>query len=132
MSQTKEPSADRAILIAEDEPINFMLLQKMLEKTAYKVLWAKNGQEAVNMALSDKSICLILMDIRMPLIDGIEATRTIHAKAPNLPIVAVTAYTLRNEKEKCKKAGAVGFLSKPVRPSKLIPLVEYLMSPDNI
>jgi len=132
MSQNKESSADKAILIAEDEPINFMLLQKMLEKTSYKVLWAKNGKEAVDMALSDNSICLILMDIRMPLIDGIEATRTIHAKAPNLAIVAVTAYTLSNEKEKCMKAGAVGFLSKPVRPSELIPLVENLMCSDNI
>lgn len=130
MNPNIEPASDRAILIAEDEPINFMLLQKMLEQTSYKVLWAKNGKEAVDMALVDNSISLILMDIRMPLIDGIEATKIIHAKMPGLPIVAVTAYTLSNEKQKCKEAGAIGFLSKPVRPSELIPLVESLMCPD--
>jgi len=128
MSTIEDSSSDRAILIAEDEPINFMLLEKMLEKTAYRILWAKNGQEAVDMALIDSTICLILMDIRMPLIDGIEATRIIHNKMPELPIVAVTAYTLSDEKRKCKEAGAVGFLSKPIRPSKLIPMVENLMS----
>lgn len=131
MNQKIEPASDRAILIAEDEPINFMLLQKMLEQTNYKVLWAKNGKEAVDMALVDNSISLILMDIRMPLIDGIEATKIIHTKMPGLPIVAVTAYTLSNEKAKCKEAGAIGFLSKPVRPSELIPLVESLMCNDN-
>ncbi|MEA1875868.1 MAG: response regulator, partial [Bacteroidota bacterium] len=115
MNPNIEPASDRAILIAEDEPINFMLLQKMLEQTTYKVLWAKNGKEAVDMALVDNSIYLILMDIRMPLIDGIEATKIIHSKIPGLPIVAVTAYTLSNEKQRCMEAGAIGFLSKPVR-----------------
>ncbi|MCK5822238.1 MAG: response regulator [Bacteroidales bacterium] len=128
MSQGEESTSKKTILIAEDEPINFMLLQKMLERTGFEILWGKNGQEAVDMAVANNSVCLILMDIRMPLIDGIEATKIIHNKKPNIHIVAVTAYTLSNEKEKCKEAGAVGFLSKPVRPTELIPLVEKLMN----
>lgn len=124
-----ESSLEKTILIAEDEPINFMLLQKILEKVNSKIIWAKNGKEAVDKAFSDKSIGLILMDIRMPIMDGVEATKIINKKLPELPIVAVTAYTLSNEKEKCKEAGAVGFLTKPVRPSEIIPLVNKLLFP---
>ncbi len=129
MNQPTQSSEEKIILIAEDEPINFMLLQKMLEKTGYKILWAKNGQEAVDNATNNLNIRLILMDIRMPIMDGIEATRIIRSQKPDLPIVAVTAYTLSNEKIKCKEAGSTDFLSKPVRPAILLPLVEKLMGP---
>lgn len=123
-----ESIEEKTILIAEDEPINFMLLKKMLEKVNCKIIWAKNGQDAIDLVQSDESICLVLMDIRMPIMDGLTATSTIHSSHPDLPIVAVTAYTLSNEKEKCKEAGAVDFLSKPVRPTELIPLVERLIA----
>ena len=123
--QTAEPSY---ILIAEDEPINFMLLQKMLEKFGYPVIWAKNGQEAVEHCASNSAIELVLMDIRMPIMDGLEATRQIRTLDPKLPIYAVTAYTLSNEKEKCAEAGASGFLSKPVRPSELADVVLSIKS----
>ena len=101
-----------------------MLLQKMLEKTDCEILWAKDGQEAIDIANTEKSICLVLMDIRMPILDGIDATRIIHDTLPDLPIVAVTAFTLSNEKDKCEEAGAVGFLSKPVMPEELMRVVE--------
>lgn len=115
---------EKIILIAEDEPINFMLLQKMLEKTQMGIIWAKNGQEAVDHTNSNPSICLVLMDIRMPVMDGIEATRIIHEQIPDLPIISVTAYTLSNERDKCKEAGAADFLSKPVNPASLIKMVD--------
>ena len=112
-----------SILIAEDEPINFMLLQKMLEKTNYDIIWAKNGEEAVEKAKTEKSIKLILMDIRMPKLGGIEATQQIRQAGIDLPIYAVTAYTLSNEREKCSDAGANGFITKPVNPKELMEVV---------
>lgn len=125
----KEPQSEKKIiLIAEDEPINFMLLQKMLEKCERKVIWAKNGQEAVQIATSNPQVGIILMDIRMPIMDGITATQTIRKTLKELPIIALTAYTLSNEREKCTEAGTTAFLTKPVRPNELLPLIEELIS----
>lgn len=112
------------VLIAEDEPINFMLLEKMIEPTGAKVIWAKNGLQAVEMTRNNPDISLILMDIRMPQMNGIEATIIIRAEYPNLPIIAVTAYTLSNEKETCKQAGTSAFLTKPVRPKELMRVIQ--------
>jgi len=114
---------ERTVLIAEDEPINFMLLRKILEITACKVIWAKNGQEAVD-AVGKEPIDLILMDIRMPVLDGIKATRIITENKPGLPIIAVTAFNLSNEAEQCQEAGCCGFLNKPVMPKELLELIE--------
>ena len=109
----------RLVLIAEDEPINFMLIRKILEVTSCRVIWAKNGREAVEMATSQHPD-LILMDIRMPEMDGITATKLIRKSFPDLPIIAVTAFSLSNEAEKCQEAGASGFITKPVMPATLL------------
>jgi len=107
------------ILIAEDEPINYMLIKKILEATSCKVIWAKNGREAVDMT-ADQHPDIVLMDIRMPEMDGITATRLIRDSFPDLPIIAVTAFNLSNEAERCQEAGASGFLTKPVMPAPLL------------
>lgn len=103
-----------------------MLLQKMLEKLSFNIIWAKNGEEAVTTVQKDPSIVLVLMDIRMPKMNGIDATRLIHQEYPQLPVVAVTAFNLSNEKEQCIQAGASGFLTKPINPAKLIQTVQEL------
>lgn len=117
-----------SILIAEDEPINFMLLQKMLEKTNYSIIWAKNGEEAVEKAKTEESIKIILMDIRMPKLSGIEATQQIREASIDLPIYAVTAYTLSNEREKFTDVGGTGFITKPVNPKELMEVVNSVSS----
>ena len=127
MTQNSAPTPARTILIAEDEPINFMLLEKMLEKVPARIVWAKNGQEAVDKIRQDSSIVLILMDIRMPKMNGIEATRIIVNEKPGLPVVAVTAFNLSNEREQCLEAGAAGFLTKPVNPEKLHKTVQQFI-----
>lgn len=124
MGQEGNNTSSGSILIAEDEPINFMLLQKMLEKVPAKILWAKNGKEAVDRVRQDSTIQLILMDIRMPKMNGIEATEIIAKEFPEMPVVAVTAFNLSNERELCLAAGASGFLTKPVDPVKLIKTVK--------
>ncbi len=124
MAKSDKIFQDQLILIAEDEPINFMLLEKMLEPTGAGIIWAKNGKEAVEMTRSNPDIRLILMDIRMPEMNGIEATLILRAEFPELPIIAVTAYSLSNEKEACEQAGTTAFITKPVSPKVLVELIK--------
>ncbi|HET9571822.1 MAG TPA: ATP-binding protein [Bacteroidales bacterium] len=102
------------ILIAEDEDINYFFLETLLQPMNWKLLRAKNGQEAIDIAQSDPSICLILMDIRMPIMDGYLAAIEIKKFRPDLPILAQTAYAIDNEIE---KYGAVfdDYMTKPLR-----------------
>jgi two-component system, cell cycle response regulator DivK len=127
MSDNHYKWPDKVILIAEDEMINFMLLNKVLESTASKVFWAKNGLEAVALN-QERNPDVILMDLRMPEMNGIDATKAIRKTHPHLPIVAVTAFALDNEAQQCQDAGCSAFLTKPVRPVILYELLEKLFA----
>jgi CheY-like chemotaxis protein len=102
----------KTILVAEDNDSNYILMTYIL-KRKYQYLRAKNGQEAVDMA--DKGgIDLILMDIKMPVMDGLEATEKIKAAHPEIPIIALTANAFDSDRQLAMKAGCNDFLSKPV------------------
>lgn len=102
----------KTILIAEDNESNFILMTYILRKH-YQILRAHDGLEAVDMA--DKGgFDLILMDIKMPMMDGLEATRIIKEKHPAIPIIALTANAFDTDRELAIQAGCDGFLSKPV------------------
>jgi CheY-like chemotaxis protein len=105
----------KTILIAEDEQSNFDFLKILFIRMDIKVLWAKDGLEAVSMCETDSSINLVLMDIKMPLLNGYEATRLIKAKRPDLPIIAQTAYAMLSDKIESENAGCDGYLSKPIK-----------------
>ncbi len=116
------------ILVAEDEDINFYYLRESLRNTGIEILRAKNGIEAINLSESDSKINLILMDIKMPEVNGLDATRYISHTRPDLPIVAITAYAMESDKKVCLEAGCVDYLSKPVMREKLIQiLTKYLL-----
>jgi len=102
----------KKILIAEDNDSNFMLMTYIL-KDKYEVLRAVNGQDAVNL-LKRTDVDLVLMDMKMPVMDGKEATRLIKAEHPNLPVVALTANAFENDRQEAFAAGCDEFLSKPV------------------
>ena len=102
------------ILIAEDEDINFLFLETLLQPMNWKLLRARNGQEAVEMARADLSIRLILMDIRMPIMDGFQAATIIKEFRPELPILAQTAYANDFEIEKYR-AVFDDYMTKPLR-----------------
>jgi CheY-like chemotaxis protein len=104
---------NKVILVAEDVPTNFLLIKKSLRKSEAQVLWAKNGQEAVDMVKSGEKIDLVLMDIRMPIMNGLNATMEIKKIRPELPIVAQTAYAMDGDKEKSLDAGCDDYISKP-------------------
>lgn len=115
----------KTILIAEDNDSNYILMTYILKKS-YQFLRAKNGQEAVEMA-GNGNIDLILMDMKMPVMDGVEATKIIKEKKPNLPIVALTANAFESDRQTMMDAGCDEFLSKPVSSEKCLATIEELI-----
>jgi CheY-like chemotaxis protein len=112
------------ILIAEDEEINFMYLEEVLRRTNANVIRACDGLEAVNLFKENLSIDIVLMDIKMPVMDGIQATKLIKAERSNIPIIATTAYALGGDKEKFLQAGCDDYLSKPIRKDDLLAMIK--------
>ena len=106
--------SDKVILVVEDEHINFRYIQEILKRTSAEVVRAENGQEAIDIARS-MPLDLILMDIKLPILDGYEATRKIRESNTTVPIIAQTAYVMSGEEEKTKDAGCDAYLTKPLR-----------------
>ena len=106
----------KKILVAEDNDSNFILMSYILKKF-YQFERAKNGQEAVEMA--DKGqFDIVLMDIKMPIMNGLEATKAIKAKHPDLPIVALTANAFDSDRQLAEEAGCDDFLSNCIETIK--------------
>jgi signal transduction histidine kinase/ligand-binding sensor domain-containing protein/DNA-binding response OmpR family regulator len=112
------------IMFAEDNLINQQLTLKILSKLGYEPPMAENGQEVLEM-LGQEHYDLILMDVQMPEMDGLEATRTIRRYAQEQPvIIAMTANAMQGDKEICMEAGMDDYLSKPVKPDELVKMLE--------
>ena len=113
--------AKNTILIAEDDEINFFYMNALLTReTDSKIFHAKNGRDAIELFKTNNDIKLILMDIKMPEIDGLEATRQIKLINPDIPIIAITAYAMSGDEERVLAAGCDGYLSKPISKEKLL------------
>ncbi len=118
----------KTILIAEDEPSNYHILEILLSNTKSKLLWARNGQEAIDLFKENKdSIDIILMDIQMPIKNGLVATREIKAMSKNVPILVQTAYALSGDKERFLKAGCDDYISKPIEKDLLFEKIGKLI-----
>ncbi|KLV07288.1 chemotaxis protein CheY [Photobacterium aquae] len=102
------------ILVAEDSPTNQLVVKLMLEKRGHQVNIAPNGQMAVEMIADGKGYDLILMDISMPVMDGIQATKILRSHGIKLPIIALTANVMRADQEKYQQVGMNGLLAKPI------------------
>lgn len=110
-------SKEYTILIAEDEESNFLYLETLISdhmKIDSSILRAKNGLEAIEICKNNKEIDLLLLDLKMPLMNGFEAAKLIREFLPSLPIVAETAYIFKEEIERAKLAGCNDFVSKPI------------------
>jgi len=123
----------RRVLVAEDNPVNQLVVRRLLEDLGCTVVLVANGQEAVEVAFD--GFDLVLMDVSMPLMDGLEATRAIREKEaalglPRLPVVALTANTLPDDAELCRKAGMDRFVSKPLRRAILNEILVELALPE--
>ena len=116
----------KTILIAEDEDLNFKLLEAFLSGTKFKLIRAVNGLEAVEMSRSH-SVDLILMDIKMPKMDGYEATKQIRQFLPDLPVIAQTAYSTDADKDRAFASGCSDFITKPINKELLMVKIKELL-----
>ncbi len=122
--QKTTSKSQASILIVEDDDSNAMYLQLALKQTGIKLIRVENGLKAVEICRNDPGIQLILMDIRMPVMDGIEATKTIRQFNREVIIIAQTAYVFSDERYKAIEAGCNDFIAKPVNRDQLIKLVK--------
>ena len=111
--------SDKTILVAEDDYLNYLLIQKLLESTKAKLIRANNGQEAVELFGKKEKVDLILMDIKMPVMNGYEAIKIIRNSSSTIPIIAQTAYAMSNEKQMAVEAGCNYYITKPINHSEL-------------
>ena len=102
------------ILVAEDEEHNFELIKEFLSGSGLRILHARDGKEAVEVFKKEKDIALVIMDIKMPVMGGFEATAAIKAVRPGVPVIAVTAYAQSGDRKKALEAGCDDYLSKPL------------------
>jgi len=111
--------SNKTILVVEDEDINQFFFKSALQITNANVIFASNGREGINEALTNMNIDCILMDIRLPEVNGYEATQSIKAVRADLPIIVQTAYALNNERLLAWEAGCDEYITKPVKISVL-------------
>ncbi len=119
--------AGKTILIAEDEDTNFLFFKELFKKSGVKLLWVRTGKDAVDAVRINKDISLVLMDCKMPEMDGFEATIQIKKIKPQLPIIAQTAFAMSDEREKCLSVGSNAYISKPINSNELYAILnKYL------
>ena len=123
------------ILVAEDNLVNQTVVSRFLEKKGNHVTVVNNGREAL-LALERESFDLVLMDVQMPEMDGLEATTIIRAREQadggHLPVLALTAYAMKGDEDRCLHAGMDGYVSKPVRPEELFAAIELVLAAKQI
>ncbi|HRW22303.1 MAG TPA: response regulator [Bacteroidales bacterium] len=124
ISDTKKTT----VLIAEDNELNFIYLKELLKKYNFEVIRASNGKEAVDTCKSNTEIGLVFMDIKMPVLNGYEATEIIKHNNPNLPVIIQSAYAMEEDLEFAKNVGCNAYLTKPINSQKLYFVVDNLIN----
>ena len=119
----------KTILIVEDEPRNLKLLRDLLQRFGYEILEATDGEQGMKSA-GEKMPDLILMDIMMPIMDGLEATRIIKAdiKTKHIPIIALTSYAMKGDREKTIEAGCDAYIAKPIDIQEVLKTIENFLT----
>jgi len=132
----KQTCGPLRILLAEDNPVNQLLAVKLLEKHGHVVALAGNGKEAVDAIAAGGEFDLVLMDVQMPEVSGYEATRQIRemerGTARHIPIIAMTAFAMAEDRERCLAAGMDSYISKPIKIRQFIDLVASVVGPSPI
>ena len=118
------------VLVVEDNQVNQKVVTTVLRKRGFTVELANNGVEALEMLERDDRYRLVIMDVQMPVMDGLETTRRIrlNPKWRRLPILAMTAHAMNGDRERCLSAGMNGYISKPVHPAHLLSVMDEYMS----
>jgi CheY-like chemotaxis protein len=129
---TREPLGRRLrILLAEDNAVNQKFAVKALERQGHEAIVACNGREALAI-LEEQPFDLVLMDVQMPELDGLEATVAIRQRekvnGAHIPILAMTAHAMKGDRERCLEAGMDGYVAKPIHPAELAEAIESLLA----
>ncbi len=133
VSQEETSKSDkRTILIAEDDVLGYSYLKTVIAKAGFTCVHAKNGEEAVSLARSNNQLTLVLMDLKMPVLDGIEASKQIREFNKTIPIIALTAYTKTGDEHKAIEAGCNDYLAKPVGKDELLGRIRLYVAPDKM
>ena len=119
----------KTVLVVEDNETSNIYFEAAMRKTNALLLWAKNGRQAIEIVRKTDKIDLILMDINMPEMDGIEATRIIKKEFPHIVIVVQTAFILSGEERMCQEAGCDEFITKPIRLKYLLDTINNYLTP---
>jgi CheY-like chemotaxis protein len=121
---------EKTVLLVEDNEDNLVVYRTILEHVGYKVIEARDGEEGVTQARQQRPD-LILMDISIPKIDGWEATQRLKSDEQTraIPIIALTAHALEEDRQKAVQAGCDGYLAKPVEPRRVVQEVERFVGP---
>ncbi|MGA1823062.1 MAG: response regulator [bacterium] len=128
-----ESKIDYTVLVAEDDFLNQSLARKILERAGYHVITTNDGKDAISLYKTDSSIDLILMDVQMPVLDGMEATKVIRTieteekRNHRIPIIGLTAYAMKGDRDKCINAGMDDYIAKPVRARELLLSIEKII-----
>lgn len=113
----------KTVLLVEDNKYNLLVLKKLLERSGINVIPAENGEKAVRICNENKNIDLVLMDLKMPVMDGYNAMKEIKKIKPDMKVIAETAYALPGDKRKILEAGFDGYLPKPISKESLEEIV---------
>ncbi|MBT8317703.1 MAG: PAS domain S-box protein [Lutibacter sp.] len=127
ISNTQTKSYKYTILIAEDEEINYMFIETILRDTMKlncDIIHAKNGQEAIDICKNNTAIDMVLMDLKMPKLNGFIATKQIRKFNTNVPIIAQTAYSSESDREEALEMGCNDFISKPIKKDEFVSMID--------
>ncbi len=116
------------ILVAEDDPMSYRYLETILSKEGFSIIHTLTGEDTVEKVKTIPDISLILMDLKMPKMTGLEATRKIKSFNPEIPVIAQTAYAFSDDKERALEAGCDDYISKPINKNKLLEIITHFLN----
>ena len=117
----------KTLLAVDDVAFNLTLVELYFKNTGAHLLFAADGREALDICISNPQVDAVLMDIQMPVMNGLEATREIHKIKPGMPVIAITAYVHSDDRQRCFDAGCIEFLPKPCSREDMLRTVNKFM-----